>query len=91
MTVDLPPLEALIRARVESGRYGDAPAVIDAALRLLDERDRIECLRRLVVDAEAEVERGEVVDWTPEFFDRLKREAADASRDNVPVHDDVRP
>ena len=94
MAIRLPPqLEAMIRERVERGQYPDEAAVIDEALRLLDERDRLDHLRALVDAADAEVARGEAIEWvgTPDFLERLKREAADANRLGVPIPDDVLP
>ncbi len=86
-----PRAAAQIRARVESGRYPDATAVVDEALRALDEKDRIERLRALVEVAQAEVARGEVADWSPELFARLKREATQARLAGTPIPDEVRP
>ncbi|MFG6433675.1 type II toxin-antitoxin system ParD family antitoxin [Roseateles sp. LYH14W] len=39
-----PQLEDLIRAQVASGRYASASEVVGVALRLLDERDRVQQL-----------------------------------------------
>ncbi|HYC38687.1 MAG TPA: type II toxin-antitoxin system ParD family antitoxin [Usitatibacter sp.] len=39
-------LEALIRARVESGAYDSAAQVVEEALLLLEERDHLRALRR---------------------------------------------
>jgi putative addiction module CopG family antidote len=69
--------EALVRERVASGRYADPETVIEQAVRLLQARDRLDELRMLVAEADAEVERGEVTEWTPEMFDQLRREAAE--------------
>ncbi len=47
MNVSLTPeLEALVRHKVESGRYLSASEVMREALRLLEERDKLEELRR---------------------------------------------
>jgi len=60
-------------------------------LRALDERDRVERLRALVDEAEAEVAAGNVVDWSPELFDRIEREAVRARVVGTPIPDAVRP
>ena len=47
MNVSLTPeLEALVRHKVESGRYLSASEVMREALRLLEERDKLQELRR---------------------------------------------
>ncbi|MGZ3471444.1 MAG: type II toxin-antitoxin system ParD family antitoxin [Isosphaeraceae bacterium] len=47
MNVSLTPeLEELVRHKVESGRYLSASKVMREALRLLEERDKLEELRR---------------------------------------------
>jgi antitoxin ParD1/3/4 len=47
MNVSLTPeLEELVRAKVESGRYLSASEVMREALRLLEERDKLQELRR---------------------------------------------
>jgi len=86
-----PRLEELVHEKVGSGRYADASAVVEEALRLLDERDRLDRLRAAVDAADVEIERGEFIDSTPDFFDRLKREARQATRDGLPISDDVKP
>ncbi len=86
-----PQTEGLIRERVSSGRYADATAVVDEAVRLLSERDMREHLRVLIAEADAALERGEVVEWTPDLFARLKQEADDARVRGIPVSQHVRP
>lgn len=90
MALRLPPrLAAMVQERIESGRYPDDVAVVDEALRLLEERDKLEHLRALVDEADAAVARGEVVDWTPDLLDELLREAIEDNRNGVPIDDDV--
>ncbi len=53
MNVSLTPqLEELVRSKVESGRYGSASEVMREALRLLEERDRVQILRHEALKAE---------------------------------------
>ena len=74
MNVSLTPqLEAMIRQRVESGRYNNASEVVREALRLLDERDRLEHLRSLVLVGLEQAQRGELVEFTPELFEDIDR------------------
>lgn len=68
-----PEIEAKIRDRVDSGRYGDAADVISAALRLLEERERSEHLNALLAVGLAQAKRGELVEFTPEWVADLER------------------
>lgn len=86
-----PELEALVRRKVESGPYDDAAEVVREALHLLEERDRHDRLRAAIAVGEAEFARGEFVEWTPDFMDRLKEEAAEEDRQGLPIDDDVKP
>jgi antitoxin ParD1/3/4 len=93
MSVSLEPdLQALVEQKVASGVYRDADEVLREALRLLHERDqRLQQLRaelQIGLDQEA---RGELVEFTPDFMERLKREADERSRLGLPVKDAVKP
>jgi antitoxin ParD1/3/4 len=66
-----PRLQDLIREKVETGLYADADAVLDEALRLLDERDRLRRLRAAL----AAGEKGEGIQFTPELMEQIKRDA----------------
>ena len=93
MTVTLSPeLEALVRDKIESGRYADAGEVVEDALRLLEERDkRLQELRAELQIGLDQEERGELVDWTSDFMARLKDEADERTRRGLPVKDAVKP
>ena len=83
--------ERLIQQKIETGAYPDAPAVVRAALRVLDERDGLDASRaetRLRLD---DMARGDVVDFTSEPMDRLVRESEQNSRDGKPVRDTIKP
>ena len=74
MNVSLTPeLEAMIRQQVDSGRYDNASEVVREALQLLDERDRLEHLRSLVLVGLEQAQRGELVEFTPELFEDIDR------------------
>ena len=93
MTVTLTPqLEAMVQAKLATGRYTDAIAVVDEAMRLLDERDHqiawIRAELHIGLDQEA---RGELVEWTPGSMARLSAEADERSRLGLPVKDAVNP
>jgi antitoxin ParD1/3/4 len=76
MSVQLTPsAEAMIRQKVESGLYATVDEVIDEALRLLDEHDRLRQLRAKLDVGLAQIGRGEVVPFTPALVAEMKREA----------------
>ena len=92
MTVTLPPeLEVMVRQRVETGRYGDAGAVIREALRVLEAYERIEALRASLIEGNEQIERGQGVVWTSELMDRLARDARDLALQGRLPHPDVCP
>lgn len=55
--------EAKIRQKVESGLYHSDAEVIEEALRLLDEHDRLRWLRAAIADGD----QGEDIAYTPEL------------------------
>ena len=92
MNVSLTPeLEAMIRQRVESGRYNNASEVVREALRLLEERDRVQHLRSLLVIGLEQERRGELVDFTPELLEDIDRRAEERFRRGEEPHPDVCP
>ena len=88
MTVTLTPeSEALIDEKVASGLYASSADVIEEALRLLDEQDRLRWLRAAI----AEGQRGEYAEFTPELIQSiLERGIANAAA-GKPVNDAVTP
>jgi antitoxin ParD1/3/4 len=74
MNVSLTPeLEAMIRQQVDSGRYYNASEVVREALRLLDEHQRIQHFRSLLAVGLEQAQRGEFVEFTPEWIEGLDR------------------
>jgi antitoxin ParD1/3/4 len=84
-------LEALVRSKIASGQYSDASEVVEEALRLLDARDKRERLRAALAIGEAQFDRGEFEEWSPELLDRLEREADENARLGLSIDDDVTP
>lgn len=92
MVIQLSPeTAARVREFVDRGGYDGPEAVLDEALHVLEERDKLERLRELIAVAEAQAARGQVKEWTPDFMDRLKREAAENVRMGKPFRDEVIP
>ena len=81
MNVSLTPqLEAMIRQRVESGRYNNASEVVREALRLLEEHEQVMHLRSLLAVGLEDERQGNLVDFTPELMDDIYREAEEMFR-----------
>jgi antitoxin ParD1/3/4 len=78
MNVSLTPaLEKLVQRRVASGRYGSASEVVREALRLLEQRDRLEQARlrdlRAALDlGTRQLDRGEGVALDDKAVKRIK-------------------
>lgn len=93
MQVDLDPhVEALIRDKVASGRYHDSSEVVRDAVLLMEARDqRLQRLRAEVAIGVGQIERGELIDFTPDLLDELDREAEENARTGKPIKDAVKP
>jgi antitoxin ParD1/3/4 len=92
MIVELTPrLEAVIREKVGSGRYANAGEVIEDALLLMENRDKVERLRAAIAVGLEQLERGEVIPWTADSMDRLIQEADEEDRQGLPLCADVLP
>ena len=86
-----PETEEVVRQKLANGSFASAADVIEAAVRLLDARDRYEYLRGLILEAEREVQEGNVVEWTPELHRQWRREAEEGAYEDVPPDPDVCP
>ena len=92
MNVSLTPeLEAMIRERVESGRYASASEVVRDALRHLEEHERREHLRALLEVGRQDELRGDLIEYTPELMDDIYREAEELFRRGAEPDPDVCP
>jgi antitoxin ParD1/3/4 len=70
--------EDLVERLVASGQYEDAEEVIGQALRLLEEHERLQQLRAKIKIGLDELDRGEGIEVTPEFWEQLDREVDEA-------------
>jgi predicted transcriptional regulator len=86
-----PETQTRIHELVEEFDYDGPEAVVDEALRVLEERDKLRRLRELIAVGDAQAERGEVILWTPDFMDRLLRQSAENVRLGKPIKDEVKP
>ena len=86
-----PQLEAMIREKVDSGRYADENEVVREALTLLDERDRRAHLRAALARAEEQIARGEGVLYTPKLREEIRQAAQQKLRDGQAPNPDVVP
>jgi antitoxin ParD1/3/4 len=74
MNVSLTPeLEQMVRERVASGRYNNASEVVRDALRHLDSKERLDHLRALIQVGLDQAERGELIEFTPEWEEEMDR------------------
>jgi putative addiction module CopG family antidote len=86
-----PEAEALIRELIERGDYEDPETVVDEALGALMERTQVARLKAAIAVGDEQAARGQVVPWTSDSLDRLKREAAENVRLGRPFKDEVIP
>ena len=77
--------ERIIESHVESGRFANPEAVVDAALQLLEQQESAGDfapgeLDRLLAEGERSVNRGEVLDGEAAFARRIARLGAELGR-----------
>jgi len=92
MNVSLTPdLEAVVRAKVESGLYNNASEVIREALRIIEREEKLQRLRQELDKGLRAIEEGRTVTYTTELLDKLKAEAVRRSEVGEPVSDVINP
>lgn len=67
--------QARITEMVEQGDYPDADTVVERALELLSERERLVRLRELVALGVEQANRGELIEYNQEFREEAMRSA----------------
>ena len=80
-----------IQERVESGQFADADAVVAQALELMARKEQYEELKAAIAVGMEQIERGETVEVTDDFFERVLARAKERSRLGLPVSNDVKP
>lgn len=86
-----PQSEELIQQMVASGRYGSAGEVLEDALLALDEQHRLEQMRAALAIGDEEIERGDVVTYTPELFEQIMQNVTVLVREGQKPDPDVCP
>jgi Arc/MetJ-type ribon-helix-helix transcriptional regulator len=90
--VELDPLVAdQIQRKVDAGLYPDATAVVPEAMRLLEAHDQIRVVRAMLAEADAQIDRGDYVEWLPDLMEELSREADEMAQQGIKPHPDVLP
>lgn len=81
-------LIAKIKERVDAGKYPSTLAVIGEALQLLEEREKLLYLQELLAEADAEIDRGEFVEWTPTFMSDIVQDLEEKKRRGIEIEAD---
>jgi antitoxin ParD1/3/4 len=87
MNVNLSPqLEAMVKAKVASGRYTSASEVVREALRLMEQQDQLRLLQfeQLRRDIQDGLASGEPVAWNPEAIKAAGSQRLRAQVDSKP-------
>lgn len=81
-----------IQQNIETGWYSSPVDVIRHAMRLLDESERKrEALHAALVVGFDALDRGDVVEWTPDSMTELIQEAEELNRQGIKPNPDVCP
>jgi len=86
-----PDIQARIIEKIETGEYPDADAVLDRALDVLGDVERLNHLRSLLAVGAEQVARGEVIPYTDELREEIKRSARRRFAEGERAGPDVRP
>ena len=91
MTIRLAPEdEAKVAEMIGTGGYADSAEVIHDAIAALEDRKRVEKLRALIDEGEADYARGDYVESTPELANAIWDRAKDKVRLGSLIPDHVR-
>ena len=73
-------IEARINAKIETGKYGSVEEVMEYALSILDEHERLEELRAQLQIGIDQLDRGDRIPWTLELLNDIDREVDERIR-----------
>lgn len=93
MNIALPPhIQHFVEQEVASGRFADEREVIVTALESMADDRRIppDVLAELIAEPLAQLERGEVFEWTDELRADIRREAKLKAARGHRVRDDIK-
>jgi Arc/MetJ-type ribon-helix-helix transcriptional regulator len=80
---------AVLGSQTGQSDFADESAVVSRALYLLEERKKLVHLRKLLAEAEAEIERGEYTVWRPGMMAELLELGRQRARDGIAPNPDV--
>ena len=87
-----PEMETYIKGKVSTGFYGNATEVIrDAIRRMQAEDERVAAFRKAVAEGEAQLDRGEGIEYSRERLNKLADTARKNLRSGEPIDPDVIP
>ena len=85
-------MESYIKGKVASGFYGNATEVIrDAIRRMQAEEARAAAFRVAIAKGEAQLDRGEGSEYTPELIDKIAQTARQNLHSGKPMDPDALP
>jgi antitoxin ParD1/3/4 len=82
--------EEFIRKQVATGKYASAAEVMREALRDLETKKQHARVRELIEEARVDVANGNVVEMTPDFWEKIEQESDNDERLGIPIPDHVK-
>lgn len=70
----------LLKTKVAEGAYASESDVVEDSLALLERRDHARAFEQSLIDADASIDRGEGLEWTPELMEQIWREGDEMYR-----------
>ena len=86
-----PQLEAMIRAKVDSGMYNSASEVVREALRIMEREESRHQLEEAIQIGIDQANRGETIEVTSDLLERVLEAGRENARRGKPIRDIVKP